>query len=174
MSHVAAITLENEPGVVYYGFAKSVEDEHRYVVVEVYRDQSACAAHGDNVWVTESVPKMLELTEGMPQLVQYVSPAPIQCVAPRGHDVSAPDGMTDLERLIELQAIFHLKGRRDHADDRKDWATYAELHTDDYVAMSITSEPIVGGKAGGTNAFSSAGKRPQHRSSPGGNSCDRL
>jgi hypothetical protein len=53
--------------------------------------------------------------------------------------VSAPDGMTDLERLIELQAIYHLKGRRDHAVDRKDWATYAELHTDDYVAMSISS-----------------------------------
>jgi hypothetical protein len=43
-------------------------------VVEVYRDQDACATHGDNVWVTESVPKMLELTEGMPQLGQYVSP----------------------------------------------------------------------------------------------------
>ena len=74
MSHVATMTLENEPGVVYYGFAKSVEEEDKYVVVEVYRDQAACAAHGDNVWVTESVPKMLELTEGMPQLVQYVSP----------------------------------------------------------------------------------------------------
>ncbi len=74
MSYVTTMTLENEPGVVYYGFAKSVEDEHRYVVVEVYRDQAACAAHGDNVWVRESVPKMLELTEGMPQLVQYVSP----------------------------------------------------------------------------------------------------
>ncbi len=74
MSHVTTMTLENEPGVVYYGFAKSVEEEHRYVVVEVYRDQAACAAHGDNLWVRESVPKMLELTEGMPQLVQYVSP----------------------------------------------------------------------------------------------------
>jgi quinol monooxygenase YgiN len=74
MSHVTTMTLENEPGVVYYGFAKSVEEERKYVVVEVYRDQAACAAHGGNVWVTESVPKMLELTEGMPQLVQYVSP----------------------------------------------------------------------------------------------------
>jgi len=74
MSHVTTMTLEHEPGVVYYGFAKSVEEEGRYVVVEVYRDQDACAMHGDNVWVRESVPKMLELTEGMPQLVQYVSP----------------------------------------------------------------------------------------------------
>lgn len=61
--------------------------------------------------------------------------------------MSAPDGMSDLERLIELQAIYHLKGRRDHAVDRKDWSTYAELHTDDYVAMSIASEPVVGGEA---------------------------
>jgi hypothetical protein len=61
--------------------------------------------------------------------------------------VSNPDGMSDIERLIELQAIYRLKGRRDHAVDRKDWSTYAELHTDDYVAMSIASEPIVGGQA---------------------------
>ena len=61
--------------------------------------------------------------------------------------MSETDGMTDIERLIELQAIYRLKGRRDHAVDQKDWATYAELHTDDYVAMSISSEPIVGGQA---------------------------
>ena len=57
------------------------------------------------------------------------------------------DGMTDLERLIEFQAICDVKSRRDHAVDRKDWETYASLHTDDYVAMSIGAEPIVGGKA---------------------------
>jgi ketosteroid isomerase-like protein len=55
--------------------------------------------------------------------------------------------MTDLERLVELQAIYDLKGRRDHAVDRKDWDTYAALHTDDYVAMSIGAEPIIGGRA---------------------------
>jgi hypothetical protein len=59
----------------------------------------------------------------------------------------ASDGMSDVERLVELQAIFHLKGRRDHAVDQKDWDTYAALHTDDYVAMSISSKPIVGGRA---------------------------
>jgi quinol monooxygenase YgiN len=74
MSYVTAMTLENEPGVVHYGFAKSVDEADRYVVVEVYRDQAACAAHGDTDWVRDSVPKMLELTEGMPKLVQYVSP----------------------------------------------------------------------------------------------------
>jgi len=61
--------------------------------------------------------------------------------------MSRANGMTDLEMLVELQAIYRLKARRDHAVDKKDWATYAELHTDDYVAMSISSEPIVGGKA---------------------------
>jgi ketosteroid isomerase-like protein len=55
--------------------------------------------------------------------------------------------MTDVERLIELEAIYRLKARRDHAVDRKDWATYAALHTDDYVALSIPPEKIVGGKA---------------------------
>ena len=44
--------------------------------------------------------------------------------------------MNDLERLVAIQAIHDLKGRRDHAVDRKDWDTYARLHTDDYVAMA--------------------------------------
>ena len=55
--------------------------------------------------------------------------------------------MTDLERLVALQAIRDLKGLRDHAVDRKDWDTYAELHTEDYVAASIADDPIVGGRA---------------------------
>jgi ketosteroid isomerase-like protein len=55
--------------------------------------------------------------------------------------------MSAIEQLIELQAIYRLKARRDHAVDQKDWATYAELHSDDYVAMSIGAAPIVGGQA---------------------------
>jgi quinol monooxygenase YgiN len=81
MSHVTAMTLEKEPGVVYYGFAKSVDDADAYVVVEVYRDQAACLAHGDNAWVRDSVPEMLQLTEGMPKLVQYVSPGAVGVVS---------------------------------------------------------------------------------------------
>jgi ketosteroid isomerase-like protein len=61
--------------------------------------------------------------------------------------VSGTDDLAPLERLIEIQAIHDLKGRRDHAVDRKDWDTYADLHTDDYVAMSIGDKPIVGGRA---------------------------
>jgi hypothetical protein len=61
--------------------------------------------------------------------------------------MSASDGMSDIERLVELQAIYDLKGRRDHAVDQKDWNTYAKLHTDNYVAMSISAKPIVGGRA---------------------------
>jgi ketosteroid isomerase-like protein len=55
--------------------------------------------------------------------------------------------LTDIERLIELEAIYRLKARRDHAVDQKDWNTYAALHSDDYVAMSIGPDPIVGGRA---------------------------
>jgi ketosteroid isomerase-like protein len=61
--------------------------------------------------------------------------------------VSTTEPLSGLERLIELQAIYDLKGRRDHAVDQKDWDTYARLHADDYVAMSIGAEPIVGGRA---------------------------
>lgn len=74
MTYVSTTTLENEPGVAHYGFAKSVEGADTYVVVEVYRDQAAVAAHGEAAWVRESVPKMLQLVEGMPELKQYVSP----------------------------------------------------------------------------------------------------
>src|ERR1700733_11586465 len=87
MTHGAAMALENEPGVAYYGFAKSVEEADTYVVVEVYRDQAACVAHGDTDWVRESVPKSLLLTEGMPQLVQYVSPG-AQPVVSRFEDMT--------------------------------------------------------------------------------------
>lgn len=55
--------------------------------------------------------------------------------------------MSDIERLVELEAICRTKARRDHAVDQKDWETYAALHSEDYVAMSISTEPIVGGKA---------------------------
>jgi quinol monooxygenase YgiN len=74
MTYVAAMSNEHEPGVVYYAFAKSVEDADTYVAVEVYQDQAAVAAHGDTEWVRESVPKSLGLIEGMPRIAQYVSP----------------------------------------------------------------------------------------------------
>ena len=56
--------------------------------------------------------------------------------------------MTPLERVVEVEAICTLKSRRDHAVDRKDWATYAALHSHDYRALSIREgEEIVGGQA---------------------------
>jgi quinol monooxygenase YgiN len=67
-------TMSNtEPGVVYYGFARSVDDADMYSVVEVYQDHDAVASHGQTTWVTESVPTFLGLIEGMPQIKQYVS-----------------------------------------------------------------------------------------------------
>ena len=55
-------------------------------------------------------------------------------------------GMTDLERLVALEAIRTLKARRDHAVDRKEWGLYASLHTDDHVAESVGAVPLVGGR----------------------------
>lgn len=73
-THVADMSNANEPGVVYYAFAKSADEPDSYVVVEVYRDQAACTAHGETEWVRDSIPQYLSLIEGMPRLVQYVSP----------------------------------------------------------------------------------------------------
>ena len=55
--------------------------------------------------------------------------------------------LTGVERLIELEAIRDLKARRDQAVDRKDWQTYAALHTDDFVGTAIPNQQAVGGKA---------------------------
>jgi quinol monooxygenase YgiN len=65
----------NEPDVLYYDFAKSVEDPGTYVVVEVYRDATAHAAHMETVWVKSSIPKSTLLIEnGRYDIKQYVSP----------------------------------------------------------------------------------------------------
>ena len=74
MTYVADKSKEQGSGVVYYDFAKSVDDADTYVVVEVFRDQAACAMRVDTVWVRESVSKAMGLTEGVPNVVQYISP----------------------------------------------------------------------------------------------------
>jgi quinol monooxygenase YgiN len=71
LTHVVSMS-NTEPGVVYYGFARSVDDPDTYSVVEVYRDQEAVTAHGQTTWVTDSVPKFLGLINGRPQIKQYV------------------------------------------------------------------------------------------------------
>jgi quinol monooxygenase YgiN len=73
MSHVAAMTHEHEPGVVYYEFAKSVDDPDTYVVVEVYKDVEVQAAHMAAAWVRESLPVSARLIQGKPHIRQYVS-----------------------------------------------------------------------------------------------------
>ena len=74
MTYVATMSSQREPGVVYYSFAKSVDEADTYVAVEVYRDSAAVAAHGETEWVRDSVPEPLRLIEGMPRIMQYVSP----------------------------------------------------------------------------------------------------
>jgi quinol monooxygenase YgiN len=74
MAHVAAMTRAHEPDVVYYAFAKGVDEPDTYVVVEVYRDAAAQAAHMATAWVRESLPRSMELIEGRPDIRQYVTP----------------------------------------------------------------------------------------------------
>jgi quinol monooxygenase YgiN len=66
---------ENEPDVVYYNLAKSANDPNTYVVIEVYRDEAAHAAHMETDWVKSSIPKSTLLIEnGKYDIKQYVSP----------------------------------------------------------------------------------------------------
>ena len=72
LTHVAAMTLQNEPGVPYYAWSKSAEEPDTYLVVEVYRDAAAHAAHMASAWVTESLPKSIALVDGGFDIQQYV------------------------------------------------------------------------------------------------------
>ncbi|MCW1428957.1 putative quinol monooxygenase [Novosphingobium sp. JCM 18896] len=73
MTHVAAMTRAHEPGVVHYGWAKSVDEADTYVVVEVYADAAVHAAHMASAWVREALPRSAALIEGKPHIRQYVS-----------------------------------------------------------------------------------------------------
>ena len=73
MTHVTAMTLQNEPGVAYYGWSKSADEPGTYLVVEVYRDSAAHAVHMASPWVQESLPKSKALVDGGFDIQQYVS-----------------------------------------------------------------------------------------------------
>jgi len=74
MTHVRDLTRQHEPGVAYYDFGKSVDEPDTYVVIEVYRDAGAQAAHMQTDWVAESIPLSRRLVEGKFNIKQYVSP----------------------------------------------------------------------------------------------------
>lgn len=74
LSRVTACTLRNEPGVPYYAWSQSAEEPGLYVVIEVYADAEAHAAHMASEWVQVSLPDALHLVEGKIEIQQYVSP----------------------------------------------------------------------------------------------------
>jgi quinol monooxygenase YgiN len=74
MARVRDMTGRHEPGVAYYDFAKSVDEPDTYVVIEVYRDADAHAAHMKTDWVIQSIPQSRRLVEGKFDIKQYVSP----------------------------------------------------------------------------------------------------
>ncbi len=67
-------TLAHEPGVAWYSFGRSADEPDRYVVIEVYRDAAAHAAHMQTAWVLDSIPKSRALVEGRFDIRQFVSP----------------------------------------------------------------------------------------------------
>lgn len=73
MTGVAEMSRRNEPGIVYYEWAKSADEPDTYVVIEVYRDGEAHASHMAASWVVEALPKAARLIEGRPHIRQYVS-----------------------------------------------------------------------------------------------------
>jgi quinol monooxygenase YgiN len=80
MDRVTAMTRANEPGVIYYGWARSAGEEGVYVVVEVYEDEQVHAAHMASEWVVSSLPVSRSLVTGGFEIQQFVSPGqePVQ------------------------------------------------------------------------------------------------
>jgi quinol monooxygenase YgiN len=74
LAHVRDATRANEPDVVYYDFGRSADDAEAYVVIEVYRNAAAHAAHMETAWVKDSIPQTRRLIEGGFDIAQYVSP----------------------------------------------------------------------------------------------------
>jgi quinol monooxygenase YgiN len=74
MEEVCVKVRDNEPDVLYYDFAVSSKDAATYVVVEVYRDEAAHAAHMKTDWVRSSIPKSTLLIEnGKYDIERYIS-----------------------------------------------------------------------------------------------------
>jgi quinol monooxygenase YgiN len=85
ITEVAAQTLANEPGVPWYAWSKSADEADVYLVVEVYRDADAHAAHMASPWVRESLPRAQALIESI-EIGQYVSDgsAPVRLTMGKG------------------------------------------------------------------------------------------
>jgi quinol monooxygenase YgiN len=74
ISEVCAKVRAHEPEVPYYAFSKSVDEPDTYVVIEVYADAAAHAAHMAREWVRDTLPISLAMMVGVPDIRQYVSP----------------------------------------------------------------------------------------------------
>ena len=49
--------------------------------------------------------------------------------------------MNDIERMVALEEIFRLKGRRDRALDTRDWETYIARHVPEHVSENEGEQP---------------------------------
>lgn len=56
------------------------------------------------------------------------------------------DGLSEIQKLIEIEALKDLKARRDYALDTKDWATYEAVHAEDHYSDSEGEERRDGAK----------------------------
>lgn len=72
LAEVVRLTRAHEPGVEYYDFAASADEPECYVVIEVYRDAQAHAAHMAQPWITRSLAAMADLLDGPPQIRRYI------------------------------------------------------------------------------------------------------
>lgn len=68
----AKVKSDVEPGNLLYQLTKSRSDPNEYVVMELYRDQSAVDAHTKTPHFTEIFPKIGELLQPGPPQFEFV------------------------------------------------------------------------------------------------------
>jgi quinol monooxygenase YgiN len=67
--------LAHEPGVIHYALSHSSDDPGLYVVIEVYRDEAAFAAHWETDYIRPSLARTRPLVEdGSFAVRRYESP----------------------------------------------------------------------------------------------------
>jgi quinol monooxygenase YgiN len=71
LNGVARNVREHEPGTLFYGSARSIDDPECYITIEVYRDEKAYEAHRQHAYMREANANVRPLLEAPPFVKRY-------------------------------------------------------------------------------------------------------
>jgi quinol monooxygenase YgiN len=75
LQEMCAKVAAHEPGVLHYGYGRSVDDPEVFMVVEVFRDEAARDVHAGMPFLAEIMPKAAALAKaGAFDVKRYEAP----------------------------------------------------------------------------------------------------